>query len=57
MGEKWMDIFYHLAKGDALRFKEVADLNYVFVLNFLTHEKKEAIKQNKEIKKYEQKIK
>jgi len=52
-----MDIFYHLAKGDALRFKEVADLNYVFVLNFLTHEKKEAIKQNKEIKKYEQKIK
>jgi hypothetical protein len=47
-----MSIFYHLSGGDPLKFDDVAELNYIFVLSFLSLEKKRYLKEKREEKKY-----
>ena len=51
-----MRIFYHLSGKDPLKFNQVADLNYIFVLNFLSLEKKLAKEEERKNKEYEQKM-
>ena len=51
-----MKLFMHLAKNDILKIKEVTELNYIFVLNFLTIEKEQIKEQEKIQRQYECKI-